>query len=83
MAIHRRAEPYRGGVRISGRPPGEGQTLDVIFQAPRFDEAGKKAAGAVLDTQNAIVSALKAENGRDFSAEEIAEKLRCLIEALP
>ncbi len=28
------------------RPPGEWQTLDVIFQAPRFDSEGKKIANA-------------------------------------
>lgn len=27
-------------------PPGEWQTLDLIFQAPRFDDAGKKVANA-------------------------------------
>src|SRR5207253_2812816 len=27
-------------------PAGEGQTLDVIFQAPRFDAHGKKIANA-------------------------------------
>jgi hypothetical protein len=28
------------------RPPGEWQTLDIIFQAPRFDKDGKKTADA-------------------------------------
>jgi hypothetical protein len=28
------------------KPPGEWQTLDVIFQAPRFDAGGKKVANA-------------------------------------
>lgn len=28
------------------RAPGEWQTLDIIFQAPRFDETGKKTASA-------------------------------------
>jgi hypothetical protein len=30
----------------AARPAGEWQTLDVIFQAPRFDAAGKKIANA-------------------------------------
>jgi hypothetical protein len=30
----------------AARPAGEWQTLDVIFQAPRFDAAGKKTANA-------------------------------------
>jgi hypothetical protein len=28
------------------KPPGQWQTLDIIFQAPRFDESGKKTANA-------------------------------------
>ena len=28
------------------RAPGEWQTLDIVFQAPRFDESGKKTANA-------------------------------------
>ena len=30
----------------AARPAGEWQTLDIIFKAPRFDEAGKKVANA-------------------------------------
>ena len=30
----------------AARRPGEWQTLDVIFQTPRFDEQGKKTANA-------------------------------------
>jgi hypothetical protein len=30
----------------AARPPGEWQTLDVVFQAPRFDDGGKKTANA-------------------------------------
>jgi hypothetical protein len=30
----------------AARPAGEWQTLDIIFQAPRFDDAGKKIASA-------------------------------------
>ncbi len=30
----------------AARPPGEWQTLDLVFQAPRFDGAGKKVANA-------------------------------------
>jgi hypothetical protein len=30
----------------AARPPGEWQTFDIIFQAPRFDESGKKTAHA-------------------------------------
>ncbi len=30
----------------AARPPGEWQTLDVTFQAPRFDESGRKVASA-------------------------------------
>src|SRR5207249_1277417 len=30
----------------ASRPPGEWQTLDVVFQAPRFDSRGKKIAYA-------------------------------------
>ena len=30
----------------AAKPPGEWQTLDIVFQAPRFDKAGKKTAHA-------------------------------------
>jgi len=30
----------------AAKPPGEWQTLDVIFQVPRFDDSGKKTANA-------------------------------------
>jgi hypothetical protein len=30
----------------AARPPGEWQTLDIVFQAPRFDAQGKKTASA-------------------------------------
>ena len=32
----------------AARPAGEWQTLDIIFQAPRFDSAGKKTGNARL-----------------------------------
>lgn len=32
------------------KPPGEWQTLDVVFRAPRFDDAGNKAENARLVT---------------------------------
>jgi len=37
-------------------------------------EAGKKAAGAVLTLQRALVAALTAERGRAFTAPELAAK---------
>lgn len=37
--------------RVNGsRPPGEWQTLDVVFRAPKFDADGKKVADARFDT---------------------------------
>ena len=30
----------------AAKPPGQWQTLDIIFQSPRFDKAGKKTANA-------------------------------------
>jgi hypothetical protein len=30
----------------AAKPPGEWQTLDIVFQAPRFDESGKKVRNA-------------------------------------
>jgi len=33
----------------ASRPPGEWQTLDVVFHAPKFDSAGKKVANARFD----------------------------------
>ncbi len=30
----------------AARPPGDWQTLDVVFRAPRFDASGKKVADA-------------------------------------
>ncbi len=32
------------------RPPGEWQSFDVVFRAPRFDEDGRKIANAKFDT---------------------------------
>ena len=32
----------------ASKPPGEWQTLDAVFQAPRFDPAGKKTKNAKL-----------------------------------
>ncbi len=54
--IYQRWDPKRGkgkegfeghSPRVNAsRPPGEWQTFDVVFRAPRFDAAGKKIAGA-------------------------------------
>ena len=33
----------------AAKPPGEWQTLDVVFHAPRFDDQGKKTANARFD----------------------------------
>jgi hypothetical protein len=32
----------------ASKPPGEWQTFDIVFQAPRFDGAGKKIANAQM-----------------------------------
>jgi hypothetical protein len=41
----------------ASRPPGEWQSYDVLFHAPRFDAAGKKIAGARFERvlQNGIL----------------------------
>jgi hypothetical protein len=33
----------------AARPPGEWQTLDIVFHTPKFDQAGKKTANARFD----------------------------------
>src|SRR3954469_24067360 len=38
--IYNTKEPTAEG--YEPKPPGEWQTLDIVFQAPRFDDAGKK-----------------------------------------
>ena len=45
---HHIDEGYPPKVNAS-RPPGEWQTLDVVFRAPRFDAGGKKVANARFD----------------------------------
>ena len=50
-----RAEGKKGHGGIApkvnaARPPGEWQTMEIVFRAPRFDEAGKKFRDATFET---------------------------------
>jgi hypothetical protein len=41
-AIYSAAKPSRN----ASKPPGQWQTFDIVFQAPRFDASGKKTQNA-------------------------------------
>jgi hypothetical protein len=56
-AIYSAAKPSKN----ASKPPGEWQTFDIVFQAPRFDAAGKK-------TQNARFVSVKL-NGQEIQKD--------------
>jgi hypothetical protein len=61
------------------KAPGQWQTLDIIFQAPRFDESGKKIANArfvkvvLNDTVIHENVEVKTPTGANWTKKEIAE----------
>jgi hypothetical protein len=56
-AIYSAAKPTKN----ASKAPGEWQTFDIVFQAPRFDAAGKK-------TQNAKFASVKL-NGQEIQKD--------------
>ena len=47
----------------ASRPPGEWQTLDIVFRAPRFDAEGKKVANARFD--KVVLNGQVVQEGRE------------------